>query len=62
MDSNTSFEFIFLTAERSLGQEGPPDDICVFNGKGYLKGQSIPSGDPCKRCVCVDGFNGKINS
>nr|CAH0105063.1 unnamed protein product [Daphnia galeata] len=44
--------------ERSLGQEGPPDDICVFNGKGYLKGQSIPSGDPCKRCVCVDGFNG----
>ncbi|XP_046644331.1 uncharacterized protein LOC124329334 [Daphnia pulicaria] len=47
--------------ERSLDQEGTPDDICVFNGKGYLKGQAIPSGDPCKRCVCVDGFSG-LNS
>lgn len=44
--------------EKRPEQEGPRDDICVFNGKEYLKGQSIPSGQPCKWCTCVDGFNG----
>lgn len=48
-----------LIAEKRPEQEGPRDDICVFNGKEYLKGQSIPSGQPCKWCTCVDGFNGE---
>ncbi|XP_057371637.1 uncharacterized protein LOC130692528 isoform X1 [Daphnia carinata] len=44
--------------ERSLAGVGPSDDICVYNGKGYLKGQSIPTGEICRKCTCVKGFYG----
>lgn len=33
-------------------------DICLLNGKEYIKGQAIPTGDPCKTCTCVEGFTG----
>lgn len=36
-------------------------DICLFDGKEYKKGQSIPTGDPCNVCTCVEGFKGIIN-
>ena len=36
-------------------------DICILDGKEYAKGQSIPTGDPCKICKCVEGFNGNFN-
>lgn len=44
--------------ERNLVGVGPSDDICVFNGKGYLKGQLIPTGEVCRKCTCVEGFYG----
>lgn len=33
-------------------------DICLLNGQEYVKGQAIPTGDPCKTCTCVEGFTG----
>lgn len=35
-------------------------DLCIMDGKEYLKGQAIPTGDPCKTCECTHGFNGNI--
>lgn len=52
-----SFE---IPAEKQSDQEGPRSDVCIFNDKEYVKGQSIPTGEPCKRCNCVEGFSGKV--
>ena len=31
---------------------------CTYEGKEYIKGQEIPTKNPCKSCRCADGFAG----
>ncbi len=52
--------YINIAEKRPDQEKGPRNDICIFKGKEYLKGQSIPTGEPCRLCTCDDGFTGMI--
>ena len=34
--------------------------MCTYEGKDYIKGQTIPGPDPCRSCTCVERFNGNV--
>ena len=39
-------------------QKTPLEETCHVNGSHYLGGQIIPTLNPCRSCICVDGFTG----
>nr|AQM58347.1 venom fibrillin 1 [Pristhesancus plagipennis] len=49
------------STSKVCGDETPPSGTCEYAGKTYYHGEKFyPKEEPCKWCICGEGFNGSL--